>query len=96
MAAQPEKLKVRGWEVKQQAKDLRENWSDNNFKKAYKPHRKGRKELDAEIPDTLHPELHANPRVSIEKFENNTFKRGLLEDETPFPVIAKLGPHIVS
>ena len=37
----------------------------------------------------------ANERVSIEKFENNKFRRGLQDGEVPFPVQPKLGPYVV-
>jgi hypothetical protein len=33
--------------------------------------------------------------VTIEKFENNKFKRGLDEGETAFPISPKIGPYII-
>ena len=48
------------------------------------------------MEDNLHPDLLANPNVTVEKFENRKFRRGLQENETPFPIIAKMGPYIVS
>ena len=49
-----------------------------------------------QIQSFLHPDLLANDRVTVEKFERKNFKQGLLEDESPFPVIPKVGPYIVS
>ena len=43
----------------------------------------------------LHAELQTNSRVSIFKYESNIFKRGLQENETPFPVSPKVGPYLV-
>jgi CDGSH-type Zn-finger protein len=43
----------------------------------------------------LHPDLQANPRVTINKYESKLFKRGLQPDETPFPVSPKVGPYLV-
>ena len=48
------------------------------------------------MEDNLHPALLAHPNVTLEKSEGQNFRRGLQEGETPFPVIAKLGPYIVS
>ena len=47
------------------------------------------------MEDNLHPDLLAHPNVSLQKYKAEDFKRGLQEDERPFPVIAKLGPYIV-
>ncbi len=59
--------------------------SDDNLYGMYKRQRKTIKERNTQLNEHLHPDLLANPRVSIEKFENRKFKRGLGADETPFP-----------
>ena len=48
------------------------------------------------MDDFLHPDLVGRDQVTIERFESNKMKRGLQEDETPFPVIEKAGPYLVS
>ena len=47
------------------------------------------------ILNFLHEDLRTHERVSIEKFQNNNFKRGLQEGEEAFPVISKIGPYVV-
>ena len=43
----------------------------------------------------LHPDLAANSRVTIEKYQKKTFKRGLLKHkgEQEFPVQPRIGPY---
>ena len=55
-----------------------------------------RRERDQSLTDWLHPELVNHERVTVQKYEEKSFKRGLLEDEIPVPVVDKLGPYIVS
>jgi hypothetical protein len=43
----------------------------------------------------LHPDLQDHARVSITKYSSKEFKRGLGEDEKPFPVSPKVGPYEV-
>jgi len=61
----------------------------------YKRVRKTLKEKNSNLEDHLHPSLLATGRVTIEKFENNKFKRGLDEGETAFPISPKIGPYII-
>ena len=69
--------------------------SDNLYSRVKKT-RLTRKERDSMITSYLHEDLLDNERVTIEKYSNNNFKRGLQEDEEPFPVISKVGPYVVS
>merc|ERR1711990_326185 len=71
---------------------------DNLFKKM-KPARQSVKERNSRIEDLMHPDLVANERVSIQKYEGrNNYKRGLQEDagEHPFPVVSRVGPFIIN
>ena len=52
-------------------------------------------ERNENLESFLHPDLVSHQRVTIQKYQNKTFKRGLGEDDTPFPVIEQLGPYIV-
>ena len=70
--------------------------SDKTIYARYKPTRKSRRQLDECIGDLIHDDLKGHDRVSIAKFESRQFKRGLDEGEEPFPVVAKVGPYVVS
>jgi CDGSH-type Zn-finger protein len=52
-------------------------------------------ERNSNIEAHVHPELLLNNRVSIQKYENRQFKRGLSEGEQAFPVSPKIGPYVV-
>ena len=92
----PKTVQTSGAEARRKVQEMAENRSEQNLFSNYTRTRKSRKELDATMEDNVHPDLLANPNVTLEKFENNTFRRGLQEGETPFPIIAKVGPYIVS
>jgi len=68
----------------------------SNLYSNVKSQRMSRRQMDSNIESHVHPSLLANERVQIQKYQNNEFKRGLQEDEQPFPVMAKLGPYVVS
>ena len=87
---------ISGWEARLIVKEAHGTVSKKTMHERYKPTRMTKKQLDENLERHLHPNLFSNSRVSIQKFEANKFKRGLSEDEKPFPVIAKLGPYIVS
>ena len=89
-------METSGAEARRKVQEMAENRSEQNLFSNYKRTRKTRKELDATMEDNVHPDLLANPNVTLEKFENRSFRRGLQEGETPFPIIAKIGPYIVS
>ena len=59
----------------------------------YKRVRETLKEKNSNLDRHIHPDLLNNPRVTIEKFESKNFKRGLDEDEVPFPVSPRIGPY---
>jgi hypothetical protein len=67
----------------------------NNLFGKYRRQRKTLKERNSNLELHLHPSLVGHERVSIEKFENNKFKRGLEADEKPFPISPKVGPYVV-
>ena len=43
----------------------------------------------------LHPALLANERCTLQKFSPKEFKRGLAEDEEPFPISPRIGPYVI-
>lgn len=67
----------------------------NNLFGKYQRQRKTLQERNTNLEQHLHPELLATGRVTIEKFENKNFKRGLAEGEQPFPISPKIGPYLV-
>lgn len=54
------------------------------------------KERNQNLDAFIHPDLVGHDQVTIERFESKNMKRGLQEDETPFPVVEKVGPYVVS
>ena len=81
-------------DIKAQIRTLDRTGPNNLFGK-YQRQRKTLKERNSNLEEHLSPELAANERVSIQKFENNFFKRGLDQDEKPFPISPKVGPYLV-
>ena len=69
---------------------MAENRSEQNLFSNYTRTRKSRKELDATMEDNVHPDLLANPNVTLEKFENNTFRHGLQANLTPIVLGSQL------
>ena len=63
--------------------------------KRYPKVRKTTQERNTNLESLLHPDLMANDRVKIQKFESRKFKRGLQEDEVAIPVSPKLAPYTV-
>lgn len=71
----------------------------NNLYSVYQPTQLTRRERDQNLEERfLHPDLQANPRVSIEKHKTKEFRRGLQrhKGEQPFPVQPKIGPYEVT
>ena len=62
----------------------------------YPRQRKTLKERNTNLEVHLHPDLLNNERVSIQKYENRSFKRGLDSNDAPFPVSPKIGPYVVN
>ena len=60
--------------------------------------RTSRKDRDSSsaITSHIHPDLQSKSRVQIHKYKSREFKRGLSEEDTPFPIQPKIGPYIVS
>ena len=81
-------------DIKQKIRSL-DRTGDSNLFGRYKRQRKTLKERNTNFTEHLHPALAANPRVSIEKYQNRNFKRGLQEGEHPFPIQSKVGPYLV-
>lgn len=81
-------------DIKQHIRKLERSGPNNLFGK-YQRTRKTLKERNTNLEDHLHPSLLASGRVTIEKYENNKFKRGLDETDTAFPISPKVGPYIV-
>ena len=72
---------------------------DGNLYSVYKAQRLPRKERDCNLAERfLHPDLAANSRVTINKYQGSNYKRGLLRNlgEQPFPVQPKIGPYEVN
>ncbi len=67
-------------DIKEKIRKIDRTGPNNLFGK-YHRQRKTRQERNTQIEDHLHPDLLAIERVSIEKYENNKFKRGLDEGE---------------
>jgi len=56
-----------------------------------------RKETNSQeyLDEFLHPDLIANERLTIQKFNVKEFKRGLGPDEVPYPVSPRIGPYVI-
>lgn len=67
----------------------------NNLFGKYQRQRKTVQERNINLEQHLHPDLLKFSNVTIEKYENKNFKRGLNPDEKPFPVSSKVGPYII-
>lgn len=68
---------------------------EENLYASIKTQRKPRRERNDNLDRHLNEDLAGNPRVSIKMWEARQFKRGLQEDEEPFPVSPRVGPYEV-
>lgn len=55
--------------------------------------KKTAKQRDKNLEDFINPDLLALENVKFDKFEKDKFTRGLLAEEKPFPVTARLAPY---
>ncbi len=78
-------------------KSLERGGSDNLYGK-YKPARISKQERDANLHLLLGEDLRSLPNVTIQKFQNREFKRGLQPEmgEHPFPVTPRIGPYSIA
>ena len=53
------------------------------------------KQRNKHLEDLIHPDLLAMENVTLAKYENNKFKRGLDDGEHPFPVTPRIAPYVV-
>ncbi len=53
------------------------------------------KERIRNLNQFVHEDLLENSRVSIKKWNRNSFERGLKDGEAPFPVTHRLAPFLV-
>mmetsp|Transcript_40741 Transcript_40741/g.39338 ORF Transcript_40741/g.39338 Transcript_40741/m.39338 type:complete len:119 (-) Transcript_40741:246-602(-) len=88
------KDKRKGSEIKSIIRDL-DRSGEKNLYGRFSKIRESKKEKDSNLEKHLHPDLASNERVTIQKFERKRYKRGLSEEEAPFPVSPKIGPYIV-
>jgi hypothetical protein len=51
---------------------------------------------EEQLNSFVNASLLSNSRVSFQKFDRKTMKRGLDQGETPFPAQPKIGPYVVS
>jgi CDGSH-type Zn-finger protein len=51
------------------------------------------KQRDQNLESLLNPDLLELSNVSLSKFDKRDFKRGLQNDEMPYPVNARIGPY---
>lgn len=70
--------------------------SDNLYGK-YKATRMSVQERNATLDRLLNEDLRSMPNVTIQKFQNREFKRGLQPQlgEHPFPVSPRIGPYTI-
>ena len=83
-------------ELRQELESLDRSSRSNMYQRVQR-RRPTKKELNSHdrLATFLHPALLANERVTIQKFSAREFKRGLAEDEEPFPISPTVGPMVV-
>ena len=84
-------------DLRDQVRSLSRSGPQNMYSQVPKT-RLTKKERNSEehLHSFINSGLLENSRVKVEKFDVNTFSRGLPEDEAPFPVQPKIGPYVVS
>ena len=73
-----------------------ERAGNNNLYTRIKKVRVTKKERDQNKESLVHPDLLNNQRVVFKKYHPKRIKRGLEHGESPFPVMPKIGPYVVS